>query len=72
MLCLDILLHNLIVRQTEFASLIDKSLIEERIDQMVKNVEDINKSIIRLRAILMEFVYLESQTEKEKKCDNVN
>lgn len=47
-------------------SIIDKSLIEERIDQMVKNVKDIDKNIVGLRAILMELDLIGQQTEKEE------
>lgn len=47
-------------------SIIDKSLIEERIDQMSKNVEDIDKNIIGLRAILMELDLIGQQMDQKK------
>ena len=46
--------------------IIDKSLIEERIDQMTKNAEDIDKNIIGLRAILMELDLIDQQMNKEE------
>lgn len=41
--------------------MVDKVLMEEQVDQLNKNIDNINDRIVSMRALLIEFNYLEGQ-----------
>lgn len=41
--------------------MVDKVLMEEQINQLNKNIDNINDRIVAMRALLIEFNYLEGQ-----------